>query len=120
MIWTAIKSTFAFTLSFLILSINVNNKTLFSHIYHFTGPLGQEIKDTLSNGFSRTFNKTKKYSQDLFLSSEPKGSAKDLQNKRAQILKNKILKEKRNRDMYVQEEIRHEDTQKLNKLIQEN
>lgn len=120
MIWSILKSVFAFTISFLILSISIDGKTLFSHIYRFTGPLGQEIKETISNGASRTIDRTKKYSQDLFLSSEPKGDSSALKNKRAEILKQKILRDKRRRDMHVREEINHEDTQKLNSLIEKS
>lgn len=120
MIWSILKSIFAFTISFLILSISFNGKTLFSHIYRFTGPLGQEIKETISNGASRTFDRTKDYSKELFLSSEPKGDVNALKNKRAEILKQKILRDKRKRDMLVREEITHEDTQKLNLLIEKS
>lgn len=117
MIWSTLKFTFMFCISFFILSVSVKDKTVFDHIYSFTGPIGQELKDTLSKGFTRTTSKIKESTTDLFFSSNDEINKKDKKTKNTQALKNKILKEKRARDQHVREDISPEEAKILSEMI---
>lgn len=116
MIWSVAKFSFMFCISFFILSVSINEKTVFDHIYSFTGPIGQELKDTLSNGFNRTTGKIKESTTDLFFSSGNEINKKSSNNKN-QALKKQILKEKRNRDQNIREDISPEEAKILSEMI---
>ena len=117
MIWSTLKFGFMFCLSFFILSVSINDKTLFDHIYSFTGPIGEELRETFAKSFDRTTSKIKESSTDLFFST---GKELNKKEKNIQALKNKILQEKRSRDQHGREDISPEEAKILSEMIDKN
>ena len=57
---------------FLFLSITVNNKTIFNHVYNVTSPATKYAQNATENFFDRSVNSTEIYSKKLFDNSVPK------------------------------------------------
>lgn len=65
------RATFYFTLSFLILSIPINNKAIFIHLNQHTSPLFKGITSDIESGFQKGVNRTKNFTKKLFSNSSP-------------------------------------------------
>lgn len=93
MIWFTIKFVAYFVISFLLLSITINKSTIFNHLNDLVGPVGNDIKESLSKGIDRTIDKSTHVSKELFDNSKPKGTSKKYLKKRKQI-QNEDIKSK--------------------------
>ncbi len=61
-----------FIVCILFLSINVNDKPLFGHIYGVISPATETVQDTIQGFFSDSYSHTHKVSKQLFDNSVPK------------------------------------------------
>lgn len=55
-----------------LLSIEVGNKPLFSHIYGFISPVTKSAQNATENALSKSFDSTEAYTKKLFNNSVPK------------------------------------------------
>ena len=109
-----IRFTIAFSLTFIILSIPWNKKTLFYHLSSVTAPMTNMVFNSITDNAKNTINKTKDISKDLFTKS------KTTHTDRVQKTNSAIRKENKYYKPYaeqVREEISHEDREQLNKII---
>jgi hypothetical protein len=67
-----LKSLFFFSISFFILSFQVNQKSLFEIIQGHTGPLGAIVQRSIGTNLKSSLNKSKK-----IITGEPPASIKD-------------------------------------------
>lgn len=116
MIIGTMKIVGLFILSFMFFSIEINNKPIFNHVYKFVSP----TKNSINKNISSLYNASRNTSKELLLNSTPHGDPKLLEKRRAQILKKKILNERRARDNRIIEDIKSEDAQALNELIKKS
>ena len=61
-----------FVISFVILSFQVNQKTLFFHLTEFAGPLGKDVQRSLGKSVKRSLEKSKKIGTGFFENANPK------------------------------------------------
>jgi hypothetical protein len=109
MIGIIFKSTIAFVLSFIVLSIPISNKPLFKHISDFTGPLGGDIKKSFSKSVDNTVKKTKQMSNNLFSGSD------SVKSKQSSILSKRRKRIKQNGK--TSEELHHSEKTALDNVI---
>jgi hypothetical protein len=69
---TALKISGLLIGFFLFLSITVNDRTIFGHIYEVTAPATRYAQSATASFFNRSVNSTEKYSKKLFDNSVPK------------------------------------------------
>lgn len=69
---TALKITGLLFGFLLLLSIEIKDKPIFTHIYGVISPATQYAQNTTEDFFSRSVNKTETYSKKLFDNSVPK------------------------------------------------
>lgn len=116
------KFIISFAISFIILTIPVNNKSLFYHISSVTGPIGIGVSKKIGHKISEGIDTTKDLSKKLFINSEPPKNPviRDLiQRKQAAIAKKrKAILERE--EKLLQEEISFDETKELDKLIEES
>ena len=68
----SVAKFFAFIIAFiLVLSINVNNKPIFTHIYKVISPATESAQKSIHAFFSSSFSKSQKVSKQLFDNSVP-------------------------------------------------
>ncbi len=103
------KSTIAFVISFIVLSIPISNKPLFQHISGFTGPLGSDIKSSFSKSVDNTVKKTKQISNNLFSGSD------SVKSKQSAILKKRRQRIRQNGK--TSEELHHSEKKALDNII---
>jgi hypothetical protein len=72
MIKSFIKTFGLFIFFLMLMSITVDRKPLFSHIYSVTSPLTQSAQELTEDFFAKSMASTKVYSQKLFDNSVPK------------------------------------------------
>jgi hypothetical protein len=70
-----------FALSFVILSLPINNKTLFNHAHEVAHPLTSRIFDQTKIFLNNSFENTKDVTKQLFISANPKGSVNEFTDK---------------------------------------
>ncbi len=115
MIGFLFKSSIAFIVSFIILSFKVNNKPVFYYISDLTGPVGVEVQNSLTKSMKRSINKSKDLGKNLFKNADPKiindqiTSGQSSQNSSKKGMNHLIL-----------EDIRRDEVEKLDKLINKN
>ena len=107
-----IKFAIGFVICFVILSFEVNNKTLFSHISEIAGPIGKEVQDSLKKSVKRSYNKTKDIGEEFFHNADPK-YFDEIKSKRSS------MSSKKSKD-HILEEIHYEDAKKLDNIIDSN
>lgn len=90
------------------LSIEINHKTIFNHIYSVISPTTRMVQKSTENFFDRSMNKTQHFSKKFFDNSVPK--IKDS-------VKSKMSAASKNKDIKVFDDIRPEDRQELDALI---
>lgn len=73
---TALKIFGLILVTVIVLSIQVDNRTLFSHIYKVISPATQGAQEATENFFDRSIQKTNRYSKKLFDNSVPQVSKK--------------------------------------------
>jgi hypothetical protein len=67
-----LKATIALTMSYVFLSFQVSGKYIFDHLNDFTGPLGENIQQSLGVALDNTWEKSKEVGSKLFTNSKPK------------------------------------------------
>jgi hypothetical protein len=112
-----IKFSIAFSLSYLLLTVPFAGKQLFWHLYDITGPIGGKVKTSLSKNIEKSYEKTKNLGQQFFKNSNPRMIVAPLNEKHKKILKERNRYKK---DMYIREDIRHDDSQALNNIIKKS
>lgn len=108
-----IKFSIAFIASYVILSFQISHKPIFYHLSSLTGPLGGEIQSSLTKSAKRTYDKSKIIGESFFSNSEPKINDKINSSRSSKKIQKK-------NDELILEEIRREEIQKLDELIQQN
>ena len=115
MVGIIFKCSIAFIVSFLVLSMPISKKPLFYHLSDITGPLGGEIKKSLSKSVGRSLKKTKELGSDLFTNSDPPKVLDKVKSKQSA-----ILTERRKRIKQIgksSEELRHAEQKALDNII---
>ena len=92
----------------LFLTIEINDKPIFSHIYRVISPATQYAQNATEDFFARSFSSSKTYSKKLFDNSVPK--VKDSVKSKLAAHKKTIVEEPA-------EHITKEDKQELDQLI---
>ena len=111
------KFSIAFVLSYFILSMNFSNKPLFYHLSKFTGPVGEDIQNTIGKSVNRSYKKTKELGKQLFNSSEPRIFDDAVKSKQSAIRKTQY---NANNSHLIKEELRRDEKIQLDKLIDKN
>lgn len=114
MIGIFFKFSIAFVLSYFILSMNFSNKPLFYHLTKLTGPVGEDIQQTIGKSVKRSFRKSKELGKQFFNSSEPKYLGDAIKSKQSAIRK-KSYRVKNSH--LIQEELRRDEKIQLDKVI---
>lgn len=70
MISMIIKSVIAFTISFVVLSFQVNRKPIFYHLSEIMGPLGTDIQRSIGKSVKRGIKKSGEISKDFIQNSD--------------------------------------------------
>ena len=107
------KFILMFSLSFIILSFDINNKPIFYHITQITGPLGKDVQRSFGKSVKRSIKNSKKLSKELFNNSEPKYYNDIIESSQSSMNK-KITKE------MILEDIKRDEARKLDELIRNN
>lgn len=114
MISLIFKFTIAFSLSYLILSFNIGNKPIFYHLNGFTGPVGENIQNSLGKSVTTSLKKSKELGKQLFESSSPR-VIDSIKSKQSSIKKSRY-----SNSHLTQEDIDYEEKVNLDKLIEKN
>lgn len=117
MIGMIFKFSIAFVLSYFILSTNISNKPLFYHLTQLTGPVGDDIHNTIGKSVKRSYKKSKELGKQLFNSSEPKYFGDKIKSKQSAVRKKKF---KAKNSHLIQEELRRDEKMQLDRLIDKN
>ncbi|MEX0797853.1 MAG: hypothetical protein WD025_00310 [Bacteriovoracaceae bacterium] len=119
MLGLVIKSSVAFCASYVVLSFQINNVSLFERLNQFTGPVGQNIQSALGESFDRTWEKTQELGGQLFTNSEPK-AVQDHVDKTQSAIKKKLAppaKHIKNTAESYLEDLRKEERDDLSRII---
>jgi hypothetical protein len=115
-----LKASIALTFSYIFLSFQINGKHLFDHINDFTGPVGENIQESLGVAVSNTWEKSKDVGGKLFTNSKPKIRAIIQDSKRT--ISNKISEKKVQAEKKVEEEfledLKKEEISHLDSIIE--
>ncbi len=86
--FSLIKFSIYFAVSFIILSFPVNNKTIFGHLNGYSRPYTDKIFNTITINAENLFNKGSDASKKLFTNTKPKNTKIDkVKMKRSSIRK---------------------------------
>lgn len=107
MVMSAVKIFLLIIGTVLFLSININNKPIFAHIYKVISPATEAAQDSVQAFFSDSFSSTHKVSKQLFDNSVPK-------------VKDKISSKLSAPAGKPQEQIRREEREQLDELIKDH
>lgn len=66
------KSIIYFSLSFLVLSINIENRPLFQHAYKISAPYTKKVLEVIYISGNEVFSKGKRVIKKMFVNSSPK------------------------------------------------
>lgn len=102
---TALRIFGIFIATVLFLSIEINQKPIFGHIYKLISPMTRGAQEIAENFFDSSINKTQHYSKKLFDNSVPK--VKDSVKSKMSAIKNQAP----------QEQITAKEKQQLDELI---
>tara|TARA_Y100000385_G_C12993829_1_gene594057 strand:+ start:52 stop:405 length:354 start_codon:yes stop_codon:yes gene_type:complete len=117
MIGMIFKFSIAFVLSYFILSMNFSNRPLFYHLSKLTGPVGEDIQQTIGKSVKRSFRKSKELGKQFLNSSEPKYLGDAIKSKQSAVRKKRY---KASNSHLIQEELRREEKLQLDKVIDKN
>jgi len=106
------KFSLTFVFCFVIMSFQVNNKTIFSHLSEITGPIGSDVQSSLQKSVKRSYKKSKEIGEEFFSNSDPK-YIDSINSKRSS------TKVKNGHGM-VLEQIQQDDMQELDEVIKKN
>ena len=128
MISTFFKFSTSFVISYIILTIPLNGKSIFYHLNKMTGPIGVNVSESIKKNISTSFNKTQKIGKQLFINSNPPNDPEihdQIKRKQAAIAKKRksFLTSKQpteNIEKSHQEELTHQDIEQLDKLIEDS
>jgi len=95
------------------MSFQINKRPIFSHLTDLTGPLGVEVQKSLGKSMQRSINRSKSMSESLFHNADPKYVDDVISSEQSSTLA------KRNGELIL-EDIKREETRKLDELIQKN
>lgn len=90
---TAFKITGLLFGFLLFLSITINDKPIFSHIYKVISPATTYSQEAVASFFNRSMNSTEKYSKKLFDNSVPKGVKDTVDSKLSSTMKKAAAQE---------------------------
>lgn len=107
-----LKFSITFLVSFVILSFQVNNKTIFAHLNEITGPIGQEVQSSIQKSVNRSYQKSKKISKEFLENSDPKYFDS--------VNSSRSSTEFKKSHGMVLEQLENDDVQKLDKVIKNN
>ncbi|MCT4642622.1 MAG: hypothetical protein N4A33_10045 [Bacteriovoracaceae bacterium] len=85
MIWFTIKFLITFLVSFLILSINIGKTPLFNHLYDVVGPLGNDIKQSVTKSIDRSVKKSSEITKKALSTKKPKPQEKILESEKKKL-----------------------------------
>ena len=75
--FSLIKFAFSFVFSFLILSIPINDQSLFTHIHEASAPFTEEFIGVLSKNTTKAINETTEIGRRAFSNTKPKENQSD-------------------------------------------
>ncbi|MAX67462.1 MAG: hypothetical protein QF441_12230 [Bacteriovoracaceae bacterium] len=107
------KFSLAFIFSYIILSFQIQNKPIFYHISELTGPLGVEVQKSLSKSVKRTITQSKEMGKDLFENADPVYLKDSIKSSQSSLFNQQDSE-------LILEEIKKEETKKLDELINKN
>ncbi len=110
MIGFIFKFSVAFVVSFLLLSFQFNDKPLFYHITEVIGPLGPEVQESINKSIKKSLSNSKKIGNDLFHNADPKFINDTVKSGQSAINSPET-------EEMILEEIKKEEVQKLDELI---
>jgi hypothetical protein len=105
---TAFRITGLFVIFVIFLSISVNGKTIFDHIYRLISPVTTAAQEATEDFFERSIKGTKSYSKKMFDNSVP--NLKDS-------VKSKLASPQGRLKSEPQEDITFQEREELNDLI---
>ncbi len=108
---TVLKMIGLLLVTLVVLSIQVNNRTVFSHIYKVISPATQGAQEVTENFIDRSLKKTNSYSKQLFDNSVPRAG-----DKLGDAVKSKMSSSKRAQAAPL-EHIKPEEQRQLSDLI---
>ena len=111
MIGIIFKCTIAFVLSFIVLSFQVNHKSVFAHLSEVLGPLGSDVQHSLQKSFKRGVSKSSDLSKEFFDNSEPKFTDQIKSQRSSMNLSEEDI---------ILEKLEQEDIKELDKVINDN
>ena len=103
------KFTVAFFISFVVLSFNINQKTIFDHMTEIAGPLGNDVQRSLNKSVNRSISKSKK----IFKNADPKLVNDSIRSSQSSTSSGKI-------DELILEDIKRDEARKLDEMIKKN
>jgi hypothetical protein len=106
------KFSLAFIFSYIILSFQIQNKPIFYHISN-SGPLGVEVQKSLSKSVKRTITQSKEMGKDLFENADPVYLKDSIKSSQSSLFNQQDSE-------LILEEIKKEETKKLDELINKN
>lgn len=120
MISGIVKTVIVFCTSYIVLSFQFNDAYLFEHMTKVTGPVGENIQIALSDGFERTWLKTKAFASQLFTNSEPIFTLEDEVGKTQSAVQKEEIQVIHNPPEHYLDELRREEREALSEIIQQN
>lgn len=114
------KATIALSISYVFLSFQVSGKYIFDHLNDFTGPLGENIQQSLGVALDNTWEKSKDVGSKLFTNSKPKirSFVKESSANLKESIKPIVKKEKKKVEKEFLEDLKKEEMSHLDKIIE--
>lgn len=115
-----LKATIALSISYVFLSFQVSGKYIFDHLNDFTGPLGENIQQSLGGALDKTWEKSKDVGSKLFTNSKPKirSFVKESTTNLTESIKPIVKKEKKKVEKEFLEDLKKEEMSHLDKIIE--
>ena len=114
MITLIFKFSLAFILSYLILSVDISGKTIFEYLHSQIAPISRNIHNYVRGEFKTSLQKSVNLGRKIFTSSAPPSV-----NIYPTNIRQRDKKSPTHRHL-IQEEIRKEDVEALDKIIEKN
>ena len=115
-----LKATIALSISYVFLSFQVSGKYIFDHLNDFTGPLGENIQQSLGVALDNTWEKSKDVGSKLFTNSKPKirNFVKESTTNLTESIKPIVKIEKKKVEKEFLEDLKKEEMSHLDKIIE--
>ena len=111
MIGMIVKFSIAFIFSFILLSFQVNLKTIFNHLTEILGPVGVDVQESLKKSMKRGLNKSGDMSKEFFDNANPK-FVDEINSQRSSL--------NQKDEEIILEKLEREDIKELDKVIYDN